>query len=68
MFLFGLVLDFKMAILSIFIGSIIGLPISLLLVKNKKNHEIPFGPFLSIGATIILLFQITFDKILALYR
>ena len=68
MFLFGLVLDFKMAILSIFIGSIIGLPISLLLIKNKSNHEIPFGPFLSLGATIILLFQFTFDKLLALYK
>ena len=68
MFLFGLVLGYKMSILSIFIGSIIGLPISLILINNKSNHEIPFGPFLSIGATIVLLFQITFDKILAIYR
>ena len=68
MFLFGLVLGYKMSILSIFIGSIIGLPISLILIRNKSNHEIPFGPFLSIGATIVLLFQITFDKILAIYR
>ncbi len=68
MFIFGLVLGFKMTILSIFIGSFIGLPISLFLIKGKSNHEIPFGPFLSIGATIVILFQITFDKILMLYR
>ncbi len=68
MFLFGLVLDFKMAILSIFIGSIIGLPISLIIIKNKSNHEIPFGPFLALGALIILLFQLNLDKILEVYK
>ena len=68
MFVFGLVLDYKMAILSIFIGSVIGLPISLLIVKNKKNHEIPFGPFLALGSLIILLTQFNFDKLLELYR
>ena len=64
MFIFGLVLDYKMAILSIFLGSFIGLPISLILVKNKSNHEIPFVPFLSFGALVILLTQFNFDKLL----
>lgn len=68
MFIFGLVLDYKMAILSIFIGSIIGLPISLILIKNKSNHEVPFGPFLSLGALIILLFQLNLDKLLEIYK
>ena len=68
MFLFGLVLDYKMAILSIFLGSFIGLPISLFIVKKKSNHEVPFGPFLALGALIILLFQFNFDKLLGLYN
>ena len=68
MFIFGLVLDYKMAILSIFIASIIGLPISFIIIKKKKNHEIPFGPFLSLGALIILLFQLNLDKLLQIYN
>ena len=50
---FGLVLGYPMAILSIFLGSIIGLPIALLTAKNKRI--IPFGPFLAAGALIIVL-------------
>ncbi len=68
MFIFGLVLDYKMALLSIFIGSFIGLPISLILIRNKKNHEIPFGPFLALGSLVILLTQFNFDKLLNLYK
>lgn len=64
MFLFGLVLGYPLAILSIFLGSIIGLPISLIIVAKKSSHEIPFGPFLSLGALILFLTQIDFDTIL----
>ncbi len=64
MFIFGLVLGYPLAILSIFLGSIIGLPISLILVARKSNHEIPFGPFLSLGALILLLSRIDFKTII----
>lgn len=64
MFVFGLVLGYPLAIISIFVGSIIGLPISLIIVAKKSSHEIPFGPFLSAGALILLLTQIDFDVIL----
>lgn len=67
MFIFGLVLGWPMAILSVFVGSIVGLPISLIVVAKNSNHEIPFGPLLSIGATIVLFSQLTFDKILSLF-
>lgn len=53
---FGLVLGYPMAILSIFLGSIVGLPIALLTANNK--HIIPFGPFLAVGALIIVLTKI----------
>lgn len=64
MFVFGLVLGCPMAILSIFLGSIIGLPIALIMVSKKANHEIPFGPFLSVGALIIFLTQLNMNILL----
>lgn len=64
MFIFGLVLGYPLAILSIFLGSIIGLPISLVIVAKKSNHEVPFGPFLSAGALILFLLQIDFNSII----
>lgn len=67
MFVFGFVLGWQSAILSIFIGSIIGLPISLILVSKNSSHEIPFGPLLSLGALVVLFLQINFNTILNLF-
>ena len=67
MFIFGLVLGYPMAILSIFVGSLIGFPISVIILKNNSDHIIPFGPFLALGAIIILLLQIDFNTILNIY-
>lgn len=66
MFLFGIVLGFEMSAVSIFIASFIGLPVSLWILYKKKNHEMPFGPFLAVAAIIILLLQIDFPMILEL--
>lgn len=54
MFIFGLVLGAPMSILSIFIGSFIGIPLSIGILSQKKEHIIPFGPLLNTGALIIL--------------
>lgn len=54
MFIFGLVLGPLNAISTIFIASFIALPISIIILKLKNSHEIPFGPFLSLGALILL--------------
>lgn len=64
MFVFGLVLGWTSSILSIFIGSLVGLPISLLLIKKNSEHIIPFGPFLSLGAIILVLTRIDFNVII----
>lgn len=64
MFVIGLVLDWKLAIITIFLASFIGLPVSLIVLLRKKTDIIPFGPFLSVGAIIILLTQIQFDTLL----
>lgn len=64
LFVFGLVLSWPIAVLSIAVASIIGLPISLILIRKKSNHEIPFGPFLSVGAAILLLLEVNADIII----
>lgn len=64
MFIFGLVLGFPEAILSIFIGSIVGLPISLILLSKNSEHIVPFGPYLSIGAIILILLNVDFNTLL----
>ena len=67
MFVFGMVLGYQASILSIFVASIIGLPISLIFLNKSKNHEIPFGPFLAISAMILLFTKIDFNSILSLF-
>ena len=68
LFIFGMVLTYPIAILSIFVGSLIGLPIALLILYKKKNHILPFGPFLAAGATLLLLIQINIETIINFYR
>lgn len=55
LFFFGLCLGWPNAIFTIFIGSLIGFPISLIIMALKKTNIIPFGPFLAMGAAIILI-------------
>ncbi len=63
---FGLMFGFPMSIISVFLAAVIGLPISLVILKRKSNHEIPFGPFLAISAIIIVLFKLNINTILDL--
>lgn len=64
MFVFGLVLGWPTAILSVFASSFIGLPVSLMLIAKSDTHEIPFGPFLCIAAIILFLTGIDMNFIL----
>lgn len=66
MFFFGLCTNFANALFSIFVGSIIALPISLIILKLKKTNIIPFGPFLSLGIMIIILTGIDIVSLLNL--
>lgn len=61
---FGLMFGFPMSVVSVFMAAFIGLPISLILLKKNKSHEIPFGPFLAVSAIIIVLFEIDFNSFL----
>ena len=57
LFVIGMVLGFPEALFSIFIGSIVGLPIAFIILIKKKDHVIPFGPLLGIGSLIMLFTQ-----------
>ncbi len=64
---FGLTIGFPMSVISVFLAAIIGLPISIIILKRTSSHEIPFGPFLAIAATIIILLKIDMNSILNLF-
>lgn len=60
----GAFLGWKSALLTIFIGSLIGSIVGMIILKKTGNRKIPFGPFLSIGALICLF---SGEKILSWY-
>ncbi len=64
---FGFVLGFPLSLISIFLAAIIALPISLIILKIKNTHEIPFGPFLAISAMIIFLSDINIQEIYSFF-
>jgi len=51
----GAFLGWKKVLLTLFLASVFGAVIGLIL-KKKREAQIPFGPFLSLGAIISLLF------------
>lgn len=59
--LFGMVLGYVNSLLSIGLGSMIALPITVVVMKVKKSEETPFGPFLVVAA--LILFFTKFDII-----
>ena len=55
MFIFGMILGPLLGVVSIFIGSCLALPISLIITMKKKKNIIPFGPFLLIALTLLYM-------------
>ena len=53
----GLSIGIMNSVVSLFIASVTGLIFSLIVSKKNKEGIIPFGPFLLIGALIILYFS-----------
>lgn len=64
LFVFGFMLHVEGSLISIFLGSLVGLPISIIVMNKLKNNEIPFGPFLSIGALLVLFLKIDLNTLL----
>jgi leader peptidase (prepilin peptidase)/N-methyltransferase len=65
MFLFGLVLGYSTSIMTIFLATFIAFPIAIIMLFNNKEHMIPFGPFLSIAALILLVSGVTFTDVIS---
>ncbi len=59
MFLFGLVLDPLLGTITIFLGSLLALPMSIYLYISEKEKVIPFGPFLLVAFALIYFTKIT---------
>ena len=66
MFLFGLVLGLPMSICTIFLATFIAFPIAIIILLSSKENIIPFGPFLSMAAIIILMTKLNLTDILNL--
>ena len=64
LFVIGLVIGFDMSIVCIFIASFIALPLSIVSLIKNNNNILPFGPYLSVAAIIILLTNLNLDMIL----
>lgn len=65
MFLFGLILDPLLGTLTIFLGSLFALPVSLYLYYANKEHVIPFGPFLILAFAFIFFLKIEPSEVIA---
>ena len=63
-FLIGLVLGFDMSFLTLFLASLIALPLSTYSLIKNSNNVIPFGPYLSISSIIILFSNINLNDVL----
>lgn len=64
MFLFGLVLGFPMSICTIFLATFIAFPVALIILFSSKENIIPFGPFLSMAAILLLVTKLDLIDIL----
>lgn len=65
MFLFGLVIGYPLSLCTIFLATFIAFPISIFILFSDKENIIPFGPFLSMSAILILISKISIDKIIS---
>ena len=72
MFLVGLTLDPMLAIIVLFLSSIIALPVSLIILLKNKEHVIPYGPFIVLGLLIVFYtkydIRLIFEKLLTMLK
>lgn len=67
MFFVGLTVGVLLGTFSIFLSSIIALPLSLLVYLKDNDNVIPFGPFILMATYILILFQIEGTSILNIF-
>ena len=67
MSLIGLVIGFDMSVVTIFLASFIALPLSIIALIKNDNNVLPFGPYLSIAASILFLASINLNMVLEFF-
>ena len=65
-FLMGIVLNFKLALVSLVFSSFIALPYAIYLIISKKE-EMPFGPFLITSLLFVFVFADTISNVLKIF-
>lgn len=68
MFFVGMAIGPTLGMFSIFLSSVIALPLSLMVYIKDKDNVIPFGPFILIATFMIVLFGIDSDMILQIFK
>lgn len=68
MFFVGMAVGPILGFFSIFLSSVIALPLSLMVYLKDRDNVIPFGPFILIAAFIIILFGIDSNMILGMFQ
>ncbi|MBQ6404846.1 MAG: prepilin peptidase [Bacilli bacterium] len=68
MFVFGIILHPLLGLFTIFVGSVLALPVSLFLVMKKNQGIVPFGPFLLISLAFIYFTRIDVTMIMEYLR
>ena len=56
--LIGAVLGWEAALLVFFVAPFFGLGYGLWQLARHRDHEVPYGPFLSMGAGVVMLAQV----------
>lgn len=67
MIIFGMILGWEMSISSIVFASFLALPISTYNLIKKKEHELPFVPYLGLAALIFVFLGISITDILNIF-
>lgn len=68
MFFVGIAIGPLLGAFSIFLSSLIALPLSLIVYLKDKNNVIPFGPFILIAVFALVLFQVDAAMMLSLFK
>lgn len=63
LFFIGLALGYDMSLVTVFLAAFIALPFSIIGLIKNNNNVIPFGPYLSMSAIIILLTKMDLNMI-----
>lgn len=66
MLVIGFMIGWDMSIITIFLSAFLALPVSIGVLKSKKNHEIPYGPFLAFAALILYFTHTNMETIVNL--